>query len=90
MTPLPGEPIGIRVDRKLSLRRLWQRKTRHPKAQFRDQKIRGTGGRDKTVAMGFLERCGKLRTSIPRNRDWRLPLCGIPPLASAYLREEHP
>jgi transposase-like protein len=31
-------------------------------------KIKGTGGRDKTLVVGFLERGGKVRTSVPGNR----------------------
>ena len=32
------------------------------------RKIQGTGGRDDTPAVGFLERGGKVRTSMPKNR----------------------
>jgi transposase-like protein len=34
----------------------------------RARKIQGTGGRDKTLVVGFLERGGKVRTSLPGNR----------------------
>src|SRR6267142_6472677 len=34
----------------------------------RARKIKGTGGRDKTMVVGFLERGGKVRTSMPKNR----------------------
>lgn len=34
----------------------------------RTRKTQGTDGRDKTFAVGFLERGGKIRTSIPGNR----------------------
>lgn len=34
----------------------------------RARKIKGTGGRDKTLVVGFLERGGKIRTSMPKNR----------------------
>jgi transposase-like protein len=34
----------------------------------RARKIKGTGGRDKTLVVGFLERGGKVRTSVPGNR----------------------
>jgi transposase-like protein len=34
----------------------------------RTRKIKGTGGRDKTLVVGFLERGGKVRTSVPGNR----------------------
>ncbi len=34
----------------------------------RARKIKGTGGRDKTLVVGFLERSGKVRTSVPGNR----------------------
>jgi len=34
----------------------------------RARKIKGTGGRDKTLVVGFLERGGKVRTSVPDNR----------------------
>jgi transposase-like protein len=36
--------------------------------QVRERKIKGTGGRDKTIVGGFLERGGKVRTSMPKNR----------------------
>lgn len=34
----------------------------------RARKIKGTGGRDKTLVVGFLERGGRVRTSVPGNR----------------------
>jgi transposase-like protein len=34
----------------------------------RARKIKGTGGRDKTLVVGFLQRGGKVRTSVPGNR----------------------
>jgi transposase-like protein len=34
----------------------------------RKRKIQGTGGRDKTLVVGFLERGGEVRTSVPGNR----------------------
>jgi len=34
----------------------------------RKRKIQGTGGRDKTVVVGFMERGGQVRTSVPGNR----------------------
>src|SRR5271167_1379203 len=34
----------------------------------RARKIQGTGGRDKTPVVGFLERGGKVRTMVPSNR----------------------
>jgi transposase-like protein len=34
----------------------------------RDRKIHGTGGRDKTPVLGFLERNGEVRTMVPKNR----------------------
>jgi transposase-like protein len=34
----------------------------------RARKIKGTGGKDKTLVVGFLERGGKVRTSVPGNR----------------------
>jgi len=42
--------------------------SRNMHKQVRAQKIHGTGGRDKTIVVGFLERGGKVRTSIPSNR----------------------
>jgi transposase-like protein len=36
--------------------------------QVRARKIKGTGGRDKTLVVGFLERGGQVRTSMPKNR----------------------
>jgi len=36
--------------------------------QVRARKIIGTGGRDKTLVVGFLERGGQVRTSMPKNR----------------------
>src|SRR5665213_3729000 len=42
--------------------------SRNMHKQVRAQKIHGTGGRDKTLVVGFLERGGKVRTSVPSNR----------------------
>src|SRR6202790_1230283 len=42
--------------------------SRNMHKQVRARKIQGTGGRDKTLVVGFLERGGKVRTSVPGNR----------------------
>jgi transposase-like protein len=42
--------------------------SRNMHKQVRERKIKGTGGRDKTLVVGFLERGGKVRTSVPGNR----------------------
>ena len=42
--------------------------SRNMHRQVRARKIQGTGGRDKTLVVGFLERGGKVRTSMPKNR----------------------
>jgi transposase-like protein len=42
--------------------------SRNMHKQVRERKIKGTGGRDKTLVVGFLERGGKIRTSVPSNR----------------------
>jgi transposase-like protein len=42
--------------------------SRNMHKQVRERKIKGTGGRDKTLVVGFLERGGKVRTSVPPNR----------------------
>jgi transposase-like protein len=42
--------------------------SRNMHKQVRERKIHGTGGRDKTLVVGFLERGGKVRTSVPGNR----------------------
>jgi len=42
--------------------------SRNMHKQVRARKIHGTGGRDKTLVVGFLERGGKVRTSVPSNR----------------------
>jgi transposase-like protein len=42
--------------------------SRNMHKQIRARKIKGTGGRDKTLVVGFLERGGKVRTSMPKNR----------------------
>jgi transposase-like protein len=42
--------------------------SRNMHKQVRARKIKGTGGRDKTIVVGFLERGGKVRTSVPGNR----------------------
>jgi transposase-like protein len=42
--------------------------SRNMHKQVRARKIKGTGGRDKTLVVGFLERGGKVRTSVPGNR----------------------
>jgi transposase-like protein len=42
--------------------------SRNMHKQVRARKIQGTGGRDKTLVVGFLERGGKVRTSMPKNR----------------------
>ncbi len=43
-------------------------KSRNMHKAVRARKITGTGGKDKTVVVGFLERGGKVRTSVPGNR----------------------
>jgi transposase-like protein len=43
-------------------------KARNMHAATRARKITGTGGKDKTVVMGILERGGKVRTSVVSNR----------------------
>jgi len=45
--------------------------SRNMHKQVRARKIQGTGGRDKTLVVGFLERGGKVRTSVPGNRRKR-------------------
>lgn len=42
--------------------------SRNMHKEVRARKIQGTGGRDKTIVVGFLERGGKVRTSVPSNR----------------------
>jgi transposase-like protein len=42
--------------------------SRNMHKQVRERKVKGTGGRDKTLVVGFLERGGKVRTSVPGNR----------------------
>jgi len=42
--------------------------SRNMHKQVRERKIKGTGGRDKTLVVGFMERGGKVRTSVPPNR----------------------
>ncbi len=42
--------------------------SRNMHKEVRKRKIQGTGGRDKTLVVGFLERGGKVRTSVPPNR----------------------
>jgi transposase-like protein len=42
--------------------------SRNMHKEVRARKIQGTGGRDKTAVVGFLERGGKVRTMIPENR----------------------
>jgi transposase-like protein len=42
--------------------------SRNMHKEVRARKIQGTGGRDKTLVVGFLERGGKVRTSMPGNR----------------------
>jgi transposase-like protein len=42
--------------------------SRNMHKQVRERKIKGTGGRDKTLVVGFLERGGKVRTSVPGDR----------------------
>jgi transposase-like protein len=42
--------------------------SRNMHKEVRKRKIQGTGGRDKTLVVGFLERGGKVRTSVPGNR----------------------
>jgi transposase-like protein len=42
--------------------------SRNMHKEVRARKIKGTGGRDKTLVVGFLERGGKVRTSVPNNR----------------------
>jgi len=45
--------------------------SRNMHKEVRARKIKGTGGRDKTLVVGFLERGGKVRTSVPNNRRKR-------------------
>src|ERR1039457_2374352 len=42
--------------------------SRNMHKEVRARKIKGTGGRDKTIVVGFLERGGQVRTSVPGNR----------------------
>lgn len=42
--------------------------SRNMHKEVRARKIQGTGGRDKTLVVGFLERGGIVRTSVPGNR----------------------
>jgi len=42
--------------------------SRNMHEQVRQRKIKGTGGRDKTLVVGFMERGGKVWTVIPPNR----------------------
>lgn len=42
--------------------------SRNMHKEVRARKIQGTGGRDKTLVVGFLERGGKVHTSVPGNR----------------------
>jgi transposase-like protein len=42
--------------------------SRNMHKEVRARKIKGTGGRDKTLVVGFLERGGKVRASVPSNR----------------------
>ena len=42
--------------------------SRNMHKEVRARKIKGTGGRDKALVVGFLERGGKVRTSMPKNR----------------------
>jgi transposase-like protein len=42
--------------------------SRNMHKQVRERRIKGTGGRDKTPVLGFLERGGEVRTMVPRNR----------------------
>jgi transposase-like protein len=42
--------------------------SRNMHKQVRARKIQGTGGRDKTPVVGFLERGGEVRTMVPSNR----------------------
>ena len=42
--------------------------SRNMHKQVRARKIKGTGGRDKTLVVGFLERGGNVRTSVSGNR----------------------
>jgi hypothetical protein len=42
--------------------------SRNMHKEVRARKIQGTGGPDKTLVVGFLERGGKVRTSVPGNR----------------------
>lgn len=43
-------------------------KARNMHASKRAQRIHGTGGKDKTAVMGFLERGGEVRTAVVENR----------------------
>ncbi len=43
-------------------------KSRNMHKEVRARKIKGTGGRDKALVVGFLERGGDVRTSVPNNR----------------------
>ena len=42
--------------------------SRNMHKETRKRKIQGTGGRDKTLVVGFMERGGEVRTSVPENR----------------------
>jgi len=42
--------------------------SRNMHKEVRKRKIQGTGGRDKTLVLGFLERDGEVRTIVPKNR----------------------
>lgn len=42
--------------------------SRNMHKEVRKRKIQGTGGRDKTLVVGFMERGGEVRTSMPGNR----------------------
>jgi transposase-like protein len=43
-------------------------KSRNMHKEVRARRINGTGGRDKMLVVGFLERGGKVQTSVPPNR----------------------
>ena len=60
-------------------------KARNMHKHVRESKITGTGGKDKTVVMGMLERNGEVKTQViarpnkrPFNRSSRQPFCQVP------------
>jgi len=63
MVKLGGEGKEVEVDETFI-----GGKSRNMHKAVRERKIKGTGGKDKTLVVGFLERGGKVRTSVPPNR----------------------